>query len=88
MDRDWNNSVLRMILGKLSKDEIITCLIGAINAICTEDKTLKEVSHGIITQIQVQEIMAERDKLENYKEPHRSELKKELERRKWISDPT
>lgn len=86
MDRSWNDSVLRVMLDKLSKDEIIGLLITTINAICEKDEDLKEVTHGIVTYIQVQEIILGKSKLEDYKEPHRTELQKELEKLGWKSD--
>lgn len=86
MDKSWNDSVLRVMLDKLSKDEIIGLLITTINAICEKDEDLKKVTHGIVTYIQVQEIILGKSKLEDYTEPHQTELKKELEKLGWKSD--
>jgi hypothetical protein len=80
MDRSWNDSLLRVMLDKLSKGEIINALISIINTVGEKDEDLKQITHMIVTHVQLKEIVSGRDKLENYKEPYRTELKKELEK--------
>jgi len=80
MDKSWNDSVLRVMLDKLSKDEIIGLLIMMINNICDKDENLKAITHGIVTYVQCKDIILGKSKLEDYEEPHRTELQKELEK--------
>jgi len=80
MDRSWNDSLLRVMLDKLSKGEIINALISIINTVGEKDEDLKQITHMIVTHVQLKEIVSGRDKLESYEEPHRTELKKELEK--------
>jgi hypothetical protein len=87
MDRSWNDSVLRVMLDKLSKSELIEDMIATINSICKEDKHLKAITHFVTTQCQVVELSRLSGKqlkmeLDKYEEPHKTELKKELEKRK------
>lgn len=86
MDRSWNDSVLRVMLDKLSKDEIINALISIVNTVGEKDEDLKRITHMIVTHVQLREIVLGRDKLESYTEPHRTELEKELEKLGWKSD--
>jgi len=75
MDSSWNDSVLRVMLNKLSKDEIIDLLISSIKTICGNDeKSLKDITHAIVCHAQCTDIMAERSRLNDYEEPHRKEL--------------
>jgi len=83
MDEEWNESVLRIFLDKMSKDELVKTLIGAIKAVCGDDKeALKRITKEIVTEVQVREIMAGKGKLEHYQEPHRTELANEVGKRK------
>jgi len=71
----WNDSVLRVMLDKLSKDEIIDLLISTIKMVCGDDeKSIKNVTHAIVCHAQCTEIMAGRSKLEEHQEPHKEEL--------------
>lgn len=71
----WNDSILRVMLEKLSKSEVIELLIVNIKVVCGDDeKHLKEVTHEIVCHAQCTEILAGRLKLEEYQEPHRREL--------------
>lgn len=70
-----NDEILRVMLDKLSKSEIIDLLIANINAVCGDDeKHLKHVTHEIVCHAQCTEILAGRSKLEEYEEPHKKEL--------------
>jgi hypothetical protein len=84
MNRNGNNLMLYVMLNKLEKDQIIDSMITIINHICEEDEDLKRITHEIITCIQVKEIFLGRDKLEDYVEPHRTELRIELEKLKLL----
>jgi hypothetical protein len=73
--KSWNDSVLRVMLDKLSKSEIIELLITNIKVVCGDDeKHLKHVTHEIVCHVQCTEILAGRNKLEDYEPPHRKEL--------------
>lgn len=74
-----NDEILRVMLGKLSKEEIIDLLITNIKVICGDDeKHLRDVTHAIVCHVQCTEILAGRSRLEAYQEPHRMELFTEL----------
>lgn len=70
-----NDSILEVMLNKLSKPEIISLLISNIKVICGEDeKHLNDITHEIVCYVQCTEILADRDTLEQYQESHRKEL--------------
>ena len=80
-NREWNLEILDYFLRKLPPDELVDCLKTTILSIVgDDDKALKDITHTIVTHVQVKEIIAGREKLENYTEPHRSELKEEIEK--------
>jgi len=83
MDRSWNDSVLRVMLSKIPKNDIVDSFIAIINTICKEDKDLKEMTHVIVTYCQVYKLRMMNDEflkaeLDKYQEPHRTELIQEL----------
>jgi hypothetical protein len=81
MSREWTVEKLDYYLRKFTPDELVDCLKSAILVIVGDnDKALKDITHSIVTYVQVREIIAGKEKLEDYKEPHRSELKKEIEK--------
>ena len=74
---------LRFFLEKLPVDELIDSLITTILAVVgDDDKTLENLVHTLVTHIQAREIIAGRGKLENYEEPHRTELKAEVKKQR------
>jgi len=80
-NREWNLEILDYFLRKLPPDELVDCLKSAILAVVgDDDKALKDITHSIVTYVQVKEIIAGTSKLEDYNEPHRSELKEEIEK--------
>lgn len=63
------------MLNNLSKEQIIDLVVSTIKVICGDDeKHLKDVTHAILCYAQCNEIMARRDELEAYQEPHKKEL--------------
>lgn len=76
--RSWRIDVMRHFLDKVPKHEIIEALIKVISTICENDKDFDKLTHNVITHIQAREIIAGRSNLEDYQEPHRSELEKEI----------
>jgi len=81
--RSWNESVLRVMLDKLDKGELINTMISIFNTVAEKDEDIEQITHVIVTYVQVKEIILGRDKLENYKEPHRTELQEELKKLGW-----
>ena len=79
--RERKLDVLRYFLRKLPVDELVDSLITVIKLVVgDDDKALEDISHIMVTHIQAREIIAGRSKLESYTEPHRSELKAEIEK--------
>ena len=72
--REGNISVLRVMLDKLPKGEIIELSITLISTICDEEKDLTDITHTVVTYVQTNEILAGRSNLKDYQEPHREEL--------------
>jgi len=79
-DRSTSNSILRVMLKNLPKEELIENLIGVINSICETEEDLKRMRHHIITYVHARKIILGKSKLEDYEEPHRSELEEIVKR--------
>jgi len=78
--RKWKFEILEYFLRKLPQDELIGCIKTLISSICgDDDKALEDLTHTIVTYVHAREIIAGKSKLENYEEPHRTELKKMIE---------
>jgi hypothetical protein len=67
------------MLDKLPKEELIENLIIIFETVCNDDEKLRDLTHLIVTEIQVREILMGRSDIKDYEEPHRSELKKRLD---------
>jgi len=75
----WNDSILRVMLDKLSKRQIIDLLVSMINSFCGDDKEdLKRITQVIVCYGQCTDIVAGGSRLEDYEESHRGELFAEL----------
>lgn len=79
-DRSTSNSILRVMLKEFPKEEIIENMIAIINVICNTEEDLKKVRHLIIIHAHARKVFHEKSKLEDYEEPHRTEVKEEVEK--------
>jgi len=76
--RDWNKSVLRVFLRKLPSDEVIDHFISIIDHICEKDEDFDQITHSIVTHVQVKDILSGTSNLSGYEPKRKLELFKEL----------
>lgn len=76
--RDMDESILRVMLGKLSAHEIIDSFIQILRALYDTDESFHEITKHITTIVQVLEIQREQADLRSYEEKRQKELFLEL----------
>lgn len=73
-----DESILRVMLGKLSAAEIIDSFIQILQALYDTDESFHEITKHITTTVQALEIQREQADLRSYEEEHQKELFLEL----------
>jgi len=76
--RDWNKSVLRVFLRRLPFDEVIDDFISIIDHVCEKDEDFDQITHSVVTHVQMREILSGTSDLSGYEPKRKLELFKEL----------
>ena len=73
---------MRIYIEELPRAELVDAILRIVSSICTTDEELDQLTHEMLTFMQVNKIITGKAKLEDFAEPHRTELKKIIEQKK------